>query len=110
MINLFRDLAAVNKGITINVIQVKGSKLIPFGRTHIPVRNNDECDEGWYPILNNNDRTRSTEHLGDLRLKLKYEEQIVLPIVNYADLLDVRAATKNSSNFLRVSRLRSKWF
>ncbi|KAG0349200.1 hypothetical protein BG004_000855 [Podila humilis] len=85
----FTDLAAVNKGITINVIQVKGSKLIPFGRTHIPVRNNDEYDEGWYPILNNNDRTRSTEHLGDLRLKLKYEEQIVLPVVNYADLLDI---------------------
>ncbi|KAF9431002.1 hypothetical protein BGZ94_000469 [Podila epigama] len=85
----FTDLAAVNKGITINVIQAKGSKLIPFGRTHIPVRNNKESDEGWYPILNNNDRTRSTEHLGDLRLKLKYEEQIVLPIANYAELLDI---------------------
>ncbi|KAF9190279.1 hypothetical protein BGZ50_000310 [Haplosporangium sp. Z 11] len=85
----FTDLAAFSKGITINVIQAKGSKLIPFGRTYIPVRNSQECDEGWYPILNINDRTRSTEHLGDLRLKLQYEEQIILPIENYADLLEI---------------------
>ncbi|KAI7821555.1 hypothetical protein BC939DRAFT_455518 [Gamsiella multidivaricata] len=85
----FTDLAAFTKGITINVIQANGSKLIPFGRTHIPVRNSEECDEGWYPILRINSRTRSTEHLGDLRLKLKYEEQIVLPLANYYDLLEI---------------------
>ncbi|KAK3814447.1 MAG: Rho GTPase activation protein, partial [Benniella sp.] len=85
----FTDLAAFTKGITINVIQTKGSKLIPFGRTHIPVRNSEECDEGWYPILHFNDRTKATEHLGDLRLKLKYEEQIVLPLVNYYDVLEI---------------------
>ena len=82
------DLAAFTKGITLNVIQAKGSKLIPFGRTHIPVRNSEEC-EGWYPILHNNDRTRSTEHLGDLRLKLKYEELLVLPLANYSELMEV---------------------
>ncbi|KAF8950097.1 hypothetical protein BGZ52_003735, partial [Haplosporangium bisporale] len=101
----FTDLAAVNKGITINVIQVKGSKLIPFGRTHIPVRNNDDYDEGWYPILNNNDRTRSTEHLGDLRLKLKYEEQIVLPIVNYADLLDIIVNFRENNVISKLAEL-----
>ncbi|KAF9166003.1 hypothetical protein BGX20_000378, partial [Mortierella sp. AD010] len=85
----FADLAPFTKGITINVIQAKGSKAIPYGRTHIPVRNNDESDEGWYPILRVNDRTRSTEHPGDLRLKLKYEEQIVLPLANYYELLEI---------------------
>lgn len=85
----FTDLAAFTKGITINVIQAKGSKLIPFGRTHIPVRNSEECDEGWYPILHVNDKTKTTEHLGDLRLKLQYEEQIVLPISNYSNVLEV---------------------
>ncbi|KAF9291570.1 hypothetical protein BGZ68_003508 [Mortierella alpina] len=84
----FTDLAAFTKGITLNVIQAKGSKLIPFGRTYIPVRNSEEC-EGWYPILNNNDRTRSTEHLGDLRLKLKYEELLVLPLANYSELMEI---------------------
>ncbi|CAO3567599.1 unnamed protein product [Mortierella alpina] len=84
----FTDLAAFTKGITLNVIQAKGSKLIPFGRTHIPVRNSEEC-EGWYPILHNNDRTRSTEHLGDLRLKLKYEELLVLPLANYSELMEI---------------------
>ncbi|KAF9358785.1 hypothetical protein BGX26_000928 [Mortierella sp. AD094] len=85
----FADLAPFTKGITINVIQAKGSKAIPYGRTHIPVRNNEESDEGWYPILRVNDRTRSTEHPGDLRLKLKYEEQIVLPLTNYYELLEI---------------------
>ncbi|KAF9573180.1 hypothetical protein EC968_008922 [Mortierella alpina] len=84
----FTDLAGFTKGITLNVIQAKGSKLIPFGRTYIPVRNSDEC-EGWYPILHNNDRTRSTEHLGDLRLKLKYEELLVLPLANYSELMEI---------------------
>ncbi|KAG0081732.1 hypothetical protein BGZ90_005375 [Linnemannia elongata] len=83
----FTDLAEFTKGITINVIQAKGSKLIPFGRTDIPVRNSEDCDEGWYPIMHMNDRTRSAEHLGDLRLKLKYEEQIVLPLVNYEEIM-----------------------
>ncbi|KAF9320931.1 hypothetical protein BG003_004213 [Podila horticola] len=101
----FTDLSAVNKGITINVIQVKGSKLIPFGRTHIPVRSSEDCDEGWYPILNNNDRTRSTEHLGDLRLKLKYEEQIVLPIVNYADLLDIIVNFRENNVISKLAEL-----
>ncbi|KAG0087869.1 hypothetical protein BGZ92_006893 [Podila epicladia] len=101
----FTDLSAVNKGITINVIQVKGSKLIPFGRTHIPVRSSDDCDEGWYPILNNNDRTRSTEHLGDLRLKLKYEEQIVLPIANYADLLDIIVNFRENNVISKLAEL-----
>jgi hypothetical protein len=82
-------LAEFTKGITINVIQAKGSKLIPFGRTDIPVRNSEDCDEGWYPIMHMNDRTRSAEHLGDLRLKLKYEEQIVLPLINYEEIMDV---------------------
>lgn len=85
----YRDLAEFTKGITINVIQAKGNKLIPFGRTDIPVRNSEDCDEGWYPIMHMNDRTRSAEHLGDLRLKLKYEEQIVLPLVNYEEIMDV---------------------
>ncbi|KAF9116060.1 hypothetical protein BGX27_005089 [Mortierella sp. AM989] len=85
----FTDLAAFTKGITINVIQAKGNKAIPFGRTYIPVRNNEESDEGWYPILRINDRTKSTEHPGDLRLKLKYEEQIVLPLSNYVELLEI---------------------
>ncbi|KAG0313980.1 hypothetical protein BGZ99_008442 [Dissophora globulifera] len=83
------DLAAFGKGITINVIQVKGSKMIPVGRTQIPIRITDDYAEGWYPILHVNDRTKSTEHLGDLRLKLKYEEQIVLPLANYCDVLDI---------------------
>lgn len=83
------DLAAFTKGITINVIQTKGSKLISYGRTHIPVRNSEECDEGWYPILHQNSKTKATEHLGDLRLKLKYEEQIVLPLPNYSVVLEV---------------------
>ncbi|KAG0280142.1 hypothetical protein BGZ95_011139 [Linnemannia exigua] len=85
----FTDLAEFTKGITINVIQAKGSKLIPFGRTDIPVRNSEDCDEGWYPIIHMNDRTRFAEHLGDLRLKLKYEEQIVLPLVNYEEIIDI---------------------
>ncbi|KAG0290308.1 hypothetical protein BGZ96_006177 [Linnemannia gamsii] len=85
----FTDLAEFTKGITINVIQAKGNKLIPFGRTDIPVRNSEDCDEGWYPIMHMNDRTRSAEHLGDLRLKLKYEEQIVLPLVNYEEIMDI---------------------
>ncbi|KAF9282760.1 hypothetical protein BGZ74_002086 [Mortierella antarctica] len=101
----FTDLSAVNKGITINVIQVKGSKLIPFGRTHIPVRSSADCDEGWYPILNNNDRTRSTEHLGDLRLKLKYEEQIVLPIANYADLLEIIVNFRENNVISKLAEL-----
>ncbi|KAF9984765.1 hypothetical protein BGZ75_003695 [Mortierella antarctica] len=84
----FTDLAAFTKGITLNVIQAKGSKLIPFGRTYIPVRNSEER-EGWYPILHNNDRTRTTEHLGDLRLKLKYEELLVLPLANYSELMEI---------------------
>lgn len=53
------------------------------------MRNSEDCDEGWYPIMHMNDRTRSAEHLGDLRLKLKYEEQIVLPLVNYEEIMDV---------------------
>ncbi|KAG0379177.1 hypothetical protein BGX24_001467 [Mortierella sp. AD032] len=85
----FTDLAEFTKGITINVIQAKGSKLIPFGRTDIPVRNSEDCDEGWYPIIHMNDRTRFADHLGDLRLKLKYEEQIVLPLVNYGEIVDI---------------------
>ncbi|KAF9909913.1 hypothetical protein EC991_007716 [Linnemannia zychae] len=85
----FTDLAEFTKGITINVIQAKGSKLIPFGRTDIPVRNSEDCDEGWYPIIHMNDRTRIAEHLGDLRLKLKYEEQIVLPLANYEEIIDI---------------------
>ncbi|KAG0210298.1 hypothetical protein BGX28_009454 [Mortierella sp. GBA30] len=85
----FTDLAAFSKGITINVIQTKGSKRILFGRTHIPARNSEECDEGWYPILAMNNRTGSNEHLGDLRLKLKYEEQFVLPLENYSRLLQI---------------------
>ncbi|KAK3847451.1 MAG: hypothetical protein J3R72DRAFT_165095 [Linnemannia gamsii] len=85
----FTDLAEFTKGITINVIQAKGSKLIPFGRTDIPVRNSEDCDEGWYPIIHMNDRTRFADHLGDLRLKLKYEEQIVLPLVNYEEIVDI---------------------
>ncbi|KAF9124230.1 hypothetical protein BGW39_008339 [Mortierella sp. 14UC] len=85
----FTDLAEFTKGITINVIQAKGSKLIPFGRTDIPVRNSEDCDEGWYPIIHMNARTRIAEHLGDLRLKLKYEEQIVLPLVNYEEIVDI---------------------
>ncbi|KAF8962655.1 hypothetical protein BGZ46_001137, partial [Entomortierella lignicola] len=85
----FADLAPFTKGITINVIQAKGSKSIPFGKTQIPVRNNDDSDEGWYPIIRVNDRTKSKEHPGDLRLKLKYEEQIVLPLSNYNELLEI---------------------
>ncbi|KAF9382102.1 hypothetical protein BGX21_001929 [Mortierella sp. AD011] len=96
----FADLAPFTKGITINVIQAKGSKAIPYGRTHIPVRNNDESDEGWYPILRVNDRTRSTEHPGDLRLKLKYEEQIVLPLANYYELLEENNVISRLAEFV----------
>jgi len=80
-----RDLAAF-KVITIYVTHAKGRKKISFGRTDIPIRKSEEC-EGWYPILQVNERTRSKEWVGDLRLKLKCEEQIVLPIGNYSEVL-----------------------
>ncbi|KAF9583097.1 hypothetical protein BGW38_010257, partial [Lunasporangiospora selenospora] len=86
----FTDLAAFN-GITINVLQSKGRKVTFYGKAHIPIREDlsDDCDEGWYPIVQVDDRTRTTGHLGDLRLKLKYEEQFVLPLSNYNELLDI---------------------
>ncbi|KAF9096390.1 hypothetical protein BGX23_011464 [Mortierella sp. AD031] len=101
----FTDLAEFTKGITINVIQAKGSKLIPFGRTDIPVRNSEDCDEGWYPIMHMNDRTRSAEHLGDLRLKLKYEEQIVLPLVNYEEVMDIIVNFRENNVIFKLAGL-----
>ncbi|KAG0223407.1 hypothetical protein BGW41_005597 [Actinomortierella wolfii] len=83
----FSDLPPFRKGITINVIQVKGSKQLPIGQVDIPVHHRKEWDEGWYPI--NAHRARSNQHEGDLRLKLRYEEQIVLPMESYGPLLDM---------------------
>ncbi|KAF9997548.1 hypothetical protein BGZ65_006875, partial [Modicella reniformis] len=103
----FTDLSAFTKGITINVIQAKGNKLISYGRTHIPVRNsdNEECDEGWYPILHVNDKTKSTEHMGDLRLKLKYEEQIVLPLTSYNEVLELILNFQENNVISKLTKL-----
>ncbi|KAF9437305.1 hypothetical protein BGZ76_001254 [Entomortierella beljakovae] len=101
----FTDLSAFTKGITINVIQAKGSKVIPYGRAQIPVRNSDESDESWYPILQTNNRTKSSEYQGDLRLKLKYEEQIVLPLHNYYELLDIIVNFRENNVISRLAGL-----
>lgn len=97
-----RDLAAF-KVITIYVTHAKGRKKISFGRTDIPIRKSEEC-EGWYPILQVNERTRSKEWVGDLRLRLKCEEQIVLPIGNYSEVLEASIPLRNSEFLHKVLR------
>ncbi|KAG0264334.1 hypothetical protein DFQ27_001276 [Actinomortierella ambigua] len=100
---IFSDLPPFRKGITINVIQVKGSKQLPIGQVDIPVHHRKEWDEGWYPI--NAHRTRSNQHEGDLRLKLRYEEQIVLPMEAYAPLLDMILNHQENNVISRLAEL-----
>ncbi|KAF8921697.1 hypothetical protein BGZ58_003995, partial [Dissophora ornata] len=77
--------------------------MVPFGTTHIPVRYNEEWDEGWYPIVHSNVRTKSTEHVGDLRMKLKYEEQAVLPLDSYQHVIDIIANFRENNVISRLA-------
>ncbi|KAF9977158.1 hypothetical protein BGZ73_006829 [Actinomortierella ambigua] len=100
---IFSDLPPFRKGITINVTQVKGNKQLPIGQVDIPVHHRKEWDEGWYPI--NANRARSNQHEGDLRLKLRYEELIVLPMDIYAPLLNIILNHQENNVISRLAEL-----
>ncbi|EPQ60641.1 Rho GTPase activation protein [Gloeophyllum trabeum ATCC 11539] len=46
-----------------------------------------ETVEGWFPVLFG-DMGAPSIHVGDLRLKLKVDEEIILPLSAYSDLLE----------------------
>ncbi|KAG0057627.1 hypothetical protein BGZ83_007000 [Gryganskiella cystojenkinii] len=99
----FTDLTAF-RVITIYVTQSKGSKNIPYGRTDIPIPSGEER-EGWYPVLRVNERTRSNEFVGDLRLKLKCDEQIVLPLESYSEVLEILLNFRENNVISRLAEL-----
>ncbi|KAF8078622.1 GTPase activating protein [Lyophyllum atratum] len=72
-------------------------KATKFGSVKIPLSNfrRGETVEGWFPVLHSGS-VASDIQVGELRLKLRVDEEIILPYVAYSGLL----ATFNSRNFL----------
>ncbi|TFK57085.1 Rho GTPase activation protein [Heliocybe sulcata] len=68
----------------------KLTKPIPLGNIKLFVSDfrRGEAVEGWFPVLFGDAGVPST-HIGDLRLKLKVDEEIILPLSAYSDLLEM---------------------
>ncbi|KAG5647991.1 hypothetical protein DXG03_007025 [Asterophora parasitica] len=73
---------------------LKGSTL---GSVKIPLINfrRGESVEGWFPVLHSGSSTSEVQ-VGELRLKIRVDEEIILPYSAYSGLLE----TLNSRNFL----------
>ncbi|KAF8642289.1 hypothetical protein AX16_009559 [Volvariella volvacea WC 439] len=75
----------------------KGIKTAMLGTVQITLNNFRRGDivEGWFPMLGYGAFVNDVQ-IGELRLKLRIDEEIILPLSAYADLLN----TFNSRNFL----------
>ncbi|KIY52724.1 Rho GTPase activation protein [Fistulina hepatica ATCC 64428] len=79
------------------VREKRNSKPPPVGTTRVALCNFPRGNEidGWFPVLLSGP-VAGDVHVGDLRLKIRVDEEIVLPFAEYNDLL----VTLTSRNFL----------
>ncbi|KAK9696292.1 hypothetical protein K7432_012547 [Basidiobolus ranarum] len=88
---LFTDLPALRDGATVVVMNKNRiHKDSNIGKVHLPISviRQDEEFEGWYPVMYESKISGyPAEMVGELRLRFKYDEVVVLPSSSYGDLL-----------------------
>ncbi|ORX88741.1 Rho GTPase activation protein [Basidiobolus meristosporus CBS 931.73] len=48
-----------------------------------------EYYEEWYPLMHEAKNSHAAEHVGDIRLRLRYDEVVVLPSASYEELIEM---------------------
>ncbi|KAK9765659.1 hypothetical protein K7432_005828 [Basidiobolus ranarum] len=88
---LFTDLPALRSGIDVVVMNKNRlHKDSNIGKVRLPITyiQRDEMFEGWYPMMYESKISGyPAEMVGELRLRFKYEEVVVLPSSSYDNLL-----------------------
>ncbi|KAH8997302.1 Rho GTPase activation protein [Lactarius akahatsu] len=94
---LFMDLPPFEKLAVVVWREKKLQKPFVVGTVHITLTNfrRGEHVEGWFPVLFGGS-TAACAEIGQLRLKLKVDEEIVLPYFKYSKVMD----TLNRRNYL----------
>ncbi|TFY80721.1 hypothetical protein EWM64_g3290 [Hericium alpestre] len=93
----FSDLPAFEKLAIILWRERKLAKPALIGTMYITLTNfrRGECVEGWFPLLQGGAAAASIQ-VGQIRLKLKVDEEIVLPYAAYSGIVD----TLHTRNYL----------
>ncbi|KAL1920113.1 uncharacterized protein VTP21DRAFT_1259 [Calcarisporiella thermophila] len=116
----FLDLPPFKIGVTLLVKSAERH----VGRVFIPIRSvrRGVLYEGWYPIMSDGSTVASSggggylhhhvsEHVGDLRIKLLYDEVVVLPIEEYEEVekyffsLDAKATFELANSCPELERV-----
>ncbi|KAK9727446.1 hypothetical protein K7432_001828 [Basidiobolus ranarum] len=89
----FSDIPVLNRGVDVTLMNHnKLHKDAYMGKITIPLGTirRGEYYEGWYPIMHESKVSHHPpEHVGDLRLRLRYDEVVVLPSANYEELVEM---------------------
>ena len=92
---LFNDIPCLKFGTTVSLIGqsrlLLTQKDVQQGRVYIPMRSMKKniSAEGWYPVVTggrSNNGSQKSEHIGDLKLKMKYQEHVILKSSEYVRL------------------------
>jgi hypothetical protein len=99
------DLPALKDGITVSILsQNKYQKDTVVGNCSVPVQSNRSAEiyEGWYPVIRTQVKSvkktkgaplissiQSPTYVGDLRMRLRYDEAVVLASNQYQPLLQL---------------------
>jgi hypothetical protein len=93
---VFPDLPRLEQ-LTVLMWQEKKLQTRPsmVGSVHISLANfrRGELVEGWFPVLKNGSSVAALQ-VGQVRLKIKFDEQIILPAAAYNRVLDVRSISE----------------
>ncbi|ORX78226.1 Rho GTPase activation protein [Basidiobolus meristosporus CBS 931.73] len=88
---LFTDLPALRRGVEVIVMNKNRlHKDSTIGKVHLPISfiRRGETHEGWYPIMYESKVSGyPSETAGELHLRFKYDEVVVLPSSSYDSLL-----------------------
>ncbi|ORX97973.1 Rho GTPase activation protein [Basidiobolus meristosporus CBS 931.73] len=89
----FSDMPVLNHGVDITLMNHnKLQKDAYIGKITIPLSTikRGEYYEGWYPIVHESKASHyPPDHVGDIRLRLRYDEVVVLPSANYEELVGI---------------------
>ncbi|ORX84977.1 Rho GTPase activation protein, partial [Basidiobolus meristosporus CBS 931.73] len=105
----------MRSGVTIAVMNKNRiHKDSNIGKVHLPffLIQHDEDFEGWYPVMYESKIPGyPAEIVGELRLRFKYEEVVILPSSSYGDLLKLLLDVESQliSDLVNVSK-NLEWF
>ncbi|KAK9763463.1 hypothetical protein K7432_009824 [Basidiobolus ranarum] len=88
----FSDIPMLSRGVDISIMNHNKLHEDTFiGQVSIPQSSSrrGEYYEGWYPVMHESKSSHTPEHVGDIRLRLRYDEVVVLPSVNYEELMEM---------------------